>query len=60
MVTLFHWIKKTTTPEAARAANAVRNQPPITFTTPATRYTALSLPHALSAREVPIATIKVT
>ena len=39
---------------------AVKNQPPITFKTPATLYTALSLPQALSAKEVPIATIKVT
>src|SRR6056300_209349 len=47
-------------PAKAKAVSAVKNQPPITFTTPATRYTALSLPHALSANEVPMATMKVT
>ena len=60
IVTLSHRIRKTTTPEAKKAPKAVKNQPPITLTTPATRYTALSLPQALSASEVPIATIKVT
>ena len=34
--------------------------PPITLITPAIRYEADSLPQALSANEVPIATIKVT
>ena len=36
------------------------NQPPTTETTPVTRYTALSRPQARSAREEPIATMKVT
>ncbi len=36
------------------------NHPPITEITPVRRNTALSRPHALSARDVPIATMKVT
>ena len=44
----------------ANAANAVKNQPEITVITPVMRYTALSLPQALSAREEPMATMKVT
>ena len=47
-------------PAIENAVSAVKNQPPITLSTPATRYTALSLPHARSASEVPIATINVT
>ena len=47
-------------PAATNAIIAVPNHPAITFNTPATLYTALSLPQALSEREVPIATIKVT
>ena len=43
-----------------QATIAVKNQPPTTFSTPATLYTALSRPQALSANEDPIATIKVT
>ena len=51
----------TATMKAARlAANAVRSQPPITVSTPVMRYTALSRPQARSAREEPIATMKVT
>jgi hypothetical protein len=42
------------------AMSAVKNQPEITVITPVIRYTALSLPQARSAREEPIATIKVT
>ena len=42
------------------AAPAVMNQPPTTETTPVTRYTALSRPHARSASEVPIPTMNVT
>ena len=49
-----------TIPQAVNAVNAVRNHPAITFSTPATRYTALSEPQARSASEVPIATINVT
>ena len=48
------------TKAAVNAAKAVRNQPPITDVTPATLYTALSLPHAPSAKDVPIATMNVT
>ena len=47
-------------PAAIKAIIAVPNQPPITFNTPATLYTALSAPQALSANEVPMETIKVT
>ena len=43
-----------------KAEKAVKNQPPITESTPDTRYTALSLPQAPSARDVPMKTIKVT
>ena len=43
-----------------KAPIAVPNQPPITFNTPATLYTALSRPQARSAKDVPIATINVT
>ena len=46
--------------DTENAQKAVKNQPPITVTTPDTLYTALSLPHAPSAREVPMATMKVT
>jgi len=46
--------------EARKALKAVKNHPPTTVKTPVMRYTALSLPQAPSAREVPIATIKVT
>jgi hypothetical protein len=42
------------------AQNAVKNQPIITLSTPLTLYTALSLPHDLSANAAHIATIKVT
>ena len=42
------------------AAPAVINQPPITDNTPVIRYTALSRLQALSARELPIATINAT
>ncbi len=38
----------------------VRNQPAITVTTPEILYTALSLSQAPSAKDVPIATMKVT
>ncbi len=54
------YIKYAKIPAAVNALNAVKNHPPITLSTPATRYTALSAPHARSAREVPIATINVT
>ena len=43
-----------------KAAPAVMNQPPITDITPVRRPTALSRPQARSAREDPIATMKVT
>jgi len=49
-----------TTAVMIKAAIAVINHPPTTLITPLTRYTALSLPQALSAKEAPIATIKVT
>ena len=42
------------------AAKAVKNHPEITVITPVMRYTALSRPQALSAREEPIATMNVT
>ena len=42
------------------AQNAVKNHPPITVITPLTLKTADSRPHALSANEVPMATINVT
>ena len=51
---------KTKSPEIAKATNAVMNQPAITLNTPATLAPADLLPHALSDKEVPIATIKVT
>ena len=51
---------KQTTPERRKAAPAVINQPPMTDKTPVTRNTALSLPHALSAKLEPIATMNVT
>ena len=38
----------------------IRNHPPITLITPDTLYTALSRPQALSDKDVPIATMKVT
>ena len=47
-------------PEATKAIIAVPNHPPITLSTPATLYTALSAPQALSAKDVPMATINVT
>ena len=50
------FIKNAIVPHPTNAINAVKNHPPITFKTPATLYTALSLPHALSASDVPIAT----
>ena len=53
-------IKYAIVPAAVNAIKAVPNHPAITFNTPATLYTALSLPHALSESDVPIATIKVT
>ena len=46
--------------EIQNAEKAVKNQLPITFTTPDTLYTALSLPQALSESDVPIATMNVT
>ena len=39
---------------------AVENHPTITVMTPVMRYTALSRPHALSASDDPIATMKHT
>ena len=42
------------------AMPAVINQPPMTDSTPVMRNTALSRPHARSASDVPIATMKVT
>ena len=42
------------------ATPAVMNQPPMTDSTPVMRNTALSRPHARSASDVPIATMKVT
>ena len=44
----------------ANATPAVTNQPPMTESTPVTLNTALSRLHALSARDEPIATMKVT
>ena len=46
--------------ETENATSAVRNHPLITVSTPVTLYTALSLPHAWSERDVPIATMNVT
>ena len=46
--------------QAVKAVSAVRNQPPMTVMTPETRYTALSRSHAPSAKEDPMATMKVT
>ena len=43
-----------------KADIAVKNHPPITVITPVIRNTADSRPHALSAKDVPIATINVT
>ena len=43
-----------------KATPAVTNQPPMTEMTPVTRKTALSRPQARSARDVPMATMKVT
>ena len=60
ITSLFQFIRKTTTPDAINAPKAVENHPSITLITPATLYTALSLPQALSDKEVPIATMKVT
>ena len=51
---------KAITRAAVNAINAVRIHEPSTFKTPATRYTALSLPQALSPKDVPMATINVT
>jgi hypothetical protein len=45
---------------ALKAATAVRNHPPITLSTPATRNTADPWLQARSASEVPIATMKET
>ena len=53
-------IRHTTIPAPMNAIPAVMNHPPIADMTPVMRNTALSLPHALSASEVPIATMKVT
>ena len=39
---------------AAVKAVIVKNHPPTTLITPATLYTALSLPQALSAKEYPL------
>ena len=49
-----------TTNDMRNATNAVTNQPKITVITPVILYTALSLPHALSAKDEPIATMNVT
>ena len=43
-----------------KAINAANNQPPIKLSTPATLAPALSLPQAISAKLVPMATIKLT
>ena len=53
-------IRHTTMPEPINATPAVINHPPITEITPVILNTALSRPHARSASEVPIATMKVT
>ena len=53
-------IRHTTIPAPIKATPAVMNQPPMTEMTPVMRNTALSRPHALSASEVPMATMKVT
>ncbi len=53
-------ISKASRKAAVNAQNAVKNHPPITVTTPDTLNTALSLPQAPSARDVPMATMNVT
>ena len=60
IITMSQLIRYATNAAAKKAVIAVKNQPPTTLITPATLYTALSLPQALSAKEVPMATIKVT
>ena len=54
------WIIMATKKQMVNAAPAVINQPPITLSTPVIRNTAESRPQARSAREVPMATMKVT
>ena len=54
------YMSAATTKQAAKAAPAVMNQPPITVSTPVMRNTALSRVQALSAKLVPMATMKVT
>ena len=49
-----------TNAQAEKAIPAVRNHPPMTFSTPVMRNTALSRDHARSAKEDPMATMKVT
>ena len=53
-------IRHTMSPAPMNATPAVMNHPPMTEITPVMRNTALSRPHARSARDVPIATMKVT
>ncbi len=53
-------MRHTTIPAPMNATPAVMNQPPITEMTPVMRNTALSRPQALSASDVPIATMNVT
>ena len=47
-------------PAQVAAESAVRNQPEMTVSTPEMRYTALSRSQAPSAKDDPIATMKVT
>ncbi|MBA7521289.1 hypothetical protein ES705_13394 [subsurface metagenome] len=51
---------KATKKATVKALRAVKNHPLITVITPVMRFTALSLPQALSAKEVPMITMKVT
>ena len=50
----------TTMAHAVDAIAAVSSHPPTTLSTPVILNTAFSLPHALSASDVPMATMKVT
>ena len=54
------YITNVTTKQIVKAAPAVMNHPPMTESTPVMRNTALSRPHALSAKDEPIATMKAT
>ena len=53
-------IKRAINADPVKAIIAVKNQPPITATTPEIRKAALSRHHALSESELPMATINVT